>query len=44
MPDTLTITDNRTGRAYDLPITEGTIRAADLRKIKTAADEFGLMP
>ena len=43
MPDTLTITDNRTGRTYQLPITEGTIRAADLRKIKTVDDDFGLM-
>jgi citrate synthase len=43
MPDTLTITDNRTGRTYELPIADGTIRAADLRKIKTGADDFGLM-
>src|SRR5919112_4954777 len=43
MPDTLTITDNRTGRTYQLPITDGTIRGADLRKVKTAEDDFGLM-
>ena len=43
MPDTLTITDNRTGRTYELPVADGTIRAADLRKIKTADDDFGLM-
>ena len=35
MADTLTITDNRTGKTYELPITDGTIRAIDLRKIKT---------
>ena len=43
MPDTLTITDNRTGRTYELPVTDGTIRGADLRRIKTADDDFGLM-
>jgi citrate synthase len=43
MTDTLTITDNRTGKKYDLPIQDGTIRAMDLRQIKTAADDFGLM-
>ncbi len=41
--DTLKITDNRTGSAYDLPVTEGTIKATELRKIKTGADDFGLM-
>src|SRR6202045_635502 len=41
--DTLTITDNRTGQSYTLPIEKGTIRAMDLRKIKTGADDFGLM-
>ena len=41
--DTLTITDNRTGQKYDVPITDGTIRAMDLRKIKVAPDDFGLM-
>jgi len=41
--DTLTITDNRTGKTYDLPISEGTIRAIDLRQIKSGADDFGLM-
>ena len=40
MADTLTITDNRTGKIYDLPIQDGTIRAMDLRKIKTDADTF----
>ncbi|MEK6597281.1 MAG: citrate/2-methylcitrate synthase, partial [Gemmatimonadota bacterium] len=41
--DTLTITDNRTGKSYDVPVTDGTIRAIDLRKIKTSDDDFGLM-
>ncbi|HEV8356130.1 MAG TPA: citrate synthase [Gemmatimonadales bacterium] len=41
--DTLTITDNRTGQAYELPISEGTIKATDLRQIRTGEDDFGLM-
>ncbi|MGH9795080.1 MAG: citrate synthase [Candidatus Acidiferrales bacterium] len=41
--DTLTITDNRTGKNYELPIKDGTIRALDLRQIKTNDDDFGLM-
>ena len=41
--DTLTITDNRTGKQYDLPITDDTIRATDLRQIKVRDDDFGLM-
>jgi citrate synthase len=41
--DTLTITDNRTGKTYELPIADGTIRATDLRQIKTSEDDFGLM-
>ncbi len=42
--ETLTITDNRTGKQYELPITDGTIRAMDLRQIKTEdAEDFGLM-
>ena len=41
--DTLTVTDNRTGKQYEIPITDGTIRATELRKIKTAEDDFGLM-
>ena len=41
--DTLTITDNRTGQTYTLPVEDGTIRAMDLRKIKTGPDDFGLM-
>ena len=43
MADTLTITDNRTGKSYELPIQDGTIRAVDLRQIKTGAEDFGLM-
>src|SRR5689334_14188693 len=43
MADTLTITDNRTGKQYDIPIQDDTIRATDLRQIKVKADEFGLM-
>jgi citrate synthase len=41
--DTLTITDNRTGKSYELPINDGTIKALDLRQIKTGDDDFGLM-
>ena len=41
--DTLTITDNRTGKSYEVPITDGTIRATDLRQIKTNDDDFGMM-
>jgi citrate synthase len=41
--DALTIVDHRTGQSYDVPVTDGTIRAIDLRKIKTAPDDFGLM-
>ncbi|MFZ1918180.1 MAG: citrate synthase [Terriglobales bacterium] len=41
--DTITITDNRTGQNYSLPIENGTIRAMDLRKIKTSPEDFGLM-
>jgi citrate synthase len=43
MADTLTITDNRTGRQYEIPIQDGTIRAMDLRQIKVVPDEFGMM-
>jgi citrate synthase len=41
--ETLTITDNRTGKEYEVPIEDGTIRATELRKIKTHEDDFGLM-
>ncbi len=41
--DSVTITDNRTGKSYELPITDGTIKATDLRQIKVTDDEFGMM-
>jgi citrate synthase len=41
--DTLTVTDNRTGRSYELPVTDGTVRAMDLRQIKLDEQDFGLM-
>ena len=40
---TLSVTDNRTGKTYELPVTDGTVRAMDLRQIKTGEDDFGLM-
>ena len=43
MSETLTITDNRTGRTYELPVQEGAIRAADLRKIRTGDGDPGLL-
>ncbi|HXG89983.1 MAG TPA: citrate synthase [Vicinamibacterales bacterium] len=42
MADTLTITDNRTGKQYELPITDGTIRATDLKQIKNGPEDLGL--
>jgi citrate synthase len=42
MANSLTITDNRTGRQYELPITDGTIRATDLKQIKLDGDNSGL--
>ena len=41
--DTLSVTDNRTGKTYELPITDGTVRASELRQIKVDPDEFGMM-
>lgn len=41
--DTLTITDNRTGKEYEIPVWEDTIRAMDLRQIKVNDDDFGMM-
>ena len=43
MADTLTVTDNRTGKQYEIPIENGAIRAMDLRKIRQSDDDFGLM-
>jgi citrate synthase len=42
--ETLTIIDNRTGKSYELPIADETIKATDLRQIKTDPADFGLMP
>jgi len=39
----LTVTDSRTGRTYELPITDGAVHATELRRIKTAEDDFGLL-
>ena len=39
----LQVTDSRTGRSYELPITDGAIRAIDLRQIKVSSDDFGLL-
>src|SRR5919202_1562426 len=41
--DTLTITDNRTGKTYEVPIENGCIRTHALRQIKVSDDDFGLM-
>src|SRR5919112_1063719 len=43
MADTLTITDNRTGKTYEVPVTDGAIRSTDLRQIKAGADDAGLV-
>ena len=43
MSDTLTITDNRTGKTYELPIKDGCIEAMDLRQIRVDTNDFGLM-
>ena len=40
---TLDLRDNRTGKSYSIPITEGTIRAQDLRQVRVDEDDFGLM-
>ncbi len=39
---TLSVTDNRTGKTYELPIQDGTIRAVDLRQIKAVDGDAGL--
>ena len=41
--DSLSVTDNRTGQTYELPIVDGTVRAMDLRQIKVDRDEFGML-
>ena len=43
MADSLTVIDNRTEKKYEIPIENGTIKAMDLRRIKTSDDDFGLM-
>jgi citrate synthase len=41
--ESLTVTDNRTGETYEVPITDGTVRAMDFRQMKASEDDFGLM-
>jgi len=41
--DTLTITDNRTGKSYEVPINDGAIKASDLRQLKLDPNDYGLM-
>ena len=41
--DNLTVTDNRTGKTYDVEIKDGTVRAMDFRQIKVDEEDFGLM-
>jgi citrate synthase len=41
--ESLTVTDNRTGKSYELPITNGAIHSTDFRQIKTGPDDFGMM-
>lgn len=41
--DSLTITDNRTAKTYELPLTNGNIRSMDLRQIKASGEDFGAM-
>ncbi|MDP2674553.1 MAG: citrate synthase [Dehalococcoidia bacterium] len=41
--DSLAVTDNRTGRSYEIPISDGTVHAIDFRQVKTSDDDFGLM-
>jgi citrate synthase len=43
MADTLSVTDNRTGKTFELEITDGTVRAMDFRQMKTDDADFGLM-
>ncbi len=41
--ETLSVTDNRTGETYEMPISDGTVKAMDFRQIKVSEDDFGLM-
>ncbi|WP_437190988.1 citrate synthase [Planctomicrobium sp. SH527] len=43
MSNTLTITDNRTGKTYEVPVVDDTVKAIDLRQIKVKDSDFGLM-
>lgn len=43
MAETLTITDNRTGKTFELPITDGTVSAMEFRQMKSSQEDFGLM-
>ena len=43
MPETLTIIDNRTGKKYEIPVENDTVKAADLRQIKIKDDDFGML-
>ncbi len=43
MAESITVTDNRTGRSYELPIQDGAVHAVEFRKMKVAEDDFGLM-
>ena len=43
MADTLTVTDNRTGKTFELDITNGAIDGMAFRGMKTSDDDFGLM-
>ncbi len=41
--ETLTVTDNRTGKTYEIQIDQGAIRATDLRQIRVSEDDVGLL-
>src|SRR4051812_6362719 len=41
--DSLTVTDDRTGETYEVPITDGTVKAMDFRQMKVDEEDFGLM-
>jgi citrate synthase len=41
--ETLNLVDNRTRTSYEVPFFKDTIRAMDLRQIKTSPQDFGLM-
>jgi citrate synthase len=43
MADSLSITDNRTGKSYELPVKDGAVTAMDFRQMKTSDEDFGLM-